>query len=406
MDDEIRTFADGAPDVPPYWPEARAKARERLLREAREGRGFRFPRLGWQAVAAFGVTVALVGGVAVVLSGQPGGPGPGVGTSVALTTGELDPRPGQFIVVESDTMYTSESVDGSGHSRWLYRTHRKIWRSADASANGLLLIEGREPKPYPGEALPEQARDWRGSDWMQLASCPGRLAAWRTDYAYLSVLPTDPVILRKRLYERASGGKPGADADKQAFVAAGDLLRETYMPKEQRDALFMAIGGIPGVKAAQNVEDSAGRKGVALGRDSDNGTLEQLIFDPESHLLLGERVTVIAQKDGRPPVGSVLALTAQLNVSVVDKLPDAPNVAADGSCSVEQASASPQPTTVPTPGPTDPQPAPTEAVLTEEPATDEPAAEPAPTEPNITEAPAPVDDAPEPAPMEDSPAGS
>ncbi|MEU7740516.1 CU044_5270 family protein [Nonomuraea sp. NPDC049158] len=333
MDDEIRTFADGRPAAPPYPEEARAKARERLLREAREGRGFRFPKLGWQAAAAFGVTVALVGGVAVALSAQQ--PKLGVATSAAtqsaaVSDGELRPRPGQFIMVASDTMYGSFTQTSGKMSRYLYRTHREIWQSADASADGLLLIAGLKPKPWPGEPLPEESRKWKGESWMQLASCPDRLAAFRTDYAYLSTLPDDPAAMRALLGKRQPGEK--GEADRAAFTGVGDLFRETYMPKAQRDALFEAAKEIPGVQVAEGVEDSAGRQGVALGRES-QGTLEQLIFDRDTHMLLGERHTVVDAKAAGAPVGSVLALTAQLKVSVVDRLPEhAGKVEGDSSC--------------------------------------------------------------------------
>ncbi|NRQ38680.1 CU044_5270 family protein, partial [Nonomuraea sp. NN258] len=331
MDDEIRTFADGRPAVPPYREQARARARERLIEEARGRRGFRLPRLGWQAVAAFGVTVALVGGVTVALSNQggqsitatPGGDQSAVmaGTDFA----ELDPRPGQFILVESDTMYGSFAFGDEGkETRHLYRTHRKIWQSVDGAADGLLYIEGREPRPWPdGRELPASARGWQGADWSPLASCPGTLGpAARRDYAYLSTLPADPAKMREHLY-RASAPSPGkdVDADQAAFTHAGDLVRETYLPKAQRDALFEAVKTIPGVQVADGVADSAGRTGVALGLPESDGTLSQLIFDPATHLVLGERATVVDPAAAQAPAGSVVALTAQLKISVVDSLP-------------------------------------------------------------------------------------
>ncbi|MER6944956.1 CU044_5270 family protein [Nonomuraea sp. NPDC000554] len=356
MDDEIRVFAEGRPAAPRFEEDARARARDRLVRETRGGRRFRLPRLGWQAAAAFGVTVTLVGGVAVTLSAQgTGAGGPGTSVSAAVTPGELDPKPGQFILVESDTMWTSESMSEKGSTHYLYRTHRKIWQSVDASANGLLLIEGREPKPWPGEQLPEEAKDWQGASWSQLASCPGRMGDNRRDYAYLSTLPTDPAALRERLYRDLPKATPtatatdaatdtatatandtakGEDADARAFSGVSDLLRETYLPRPQREALFETIKAIPGVQVAEGVEDSAGRKGVALGHVSPWGTLEQLIFTPDTHMLLGERSTVVDEKLAKAPKGSVLALTAQLNVEVVDQLPDAPDASEDGSCSM------------------------------------------------------------------------
>ncbi|MFD0479096.1 CU044_5270 family protein [Nonomuraea thailandensis] len=253
MDDEIRAFAEGRPEAPPYGAEARARARERLLAEARGGRRFRLPGLGRQAAAAFGVTVVLVGGVAVALSDQGAGPGPAASAtqSAQVAPGELDPRPGQFIVVESETMYGSFTLgaDGKEASRHLYRSHRKIWQSVDGSANGLLMRQAREPRPWPGEELPEaEQTGWQGTSWDTLAACPGSLGEHRTDYAYLSTLPADPAALRERLYRL--GGK-GQDPDHSALDRARGLLTETYLPRAQRQALFEAVKTIPGVRVRQ-----------------------------------------------------------------------------------------------------------------------------------------------------------
>lgn len=342
MDDEIRTFADGRPPAPPYEPQARARARERLLAEARGGRRLRLPRLGWQTAAAFGVTVVLVGGVAVALSGQ-GGTDARPATSVMLSAGELNPRPDQFILIESDTMYGSQSIDSSGaQSRYLYRQHRRIWKSVDGSKDGLLQIEGREPRPWPGQSLPADATSRQGSEWNWLAACPDLRGPYRDDYAYLSTLPADATAMRERLYESAPKGGKDVDPDAVAFTRAGDLVRENYLPKAQRDALFEAVKSIPGVKAAEGVADSSGRVGVALGRVTDWGVREELIFDPAGHTFLGERQIAVGAKAGAPK-DSIVALTAQLDVSVVDALPEAPAAAADASCTPETVAPTPIP---------------------------------------------------------------
>ncbi|WP_433439946.1 CU044_5270 family protein [Nonomuraea sp. CA-141351] len=391
-DDEIRMFADGRPTVPPYGSEARARARERLLAEARGGGRFRLPRLGLQAAAAFGATVVLVGGVAAALSNQGGGsanPAASVTQSASVSSSdELSPRPGQFILIESETMYGSFTFGNDGEeSRYLYRTHRKIWQSVDGSADGLLQIEGLEPKPWPGRSLPKSAKDWQGSDWHTLASCPGQRGDRRTDYAYLSTLPTDAAGMRARLQETSaayvSDGK-GVDNDRAAFDHVSDLVRETYLPKAQREALFEAAKTIPGVQVTEGVEDAAGRKGVALGQLDPQGILRQAIFDPATHLFMGERHTVVDSKLAQAPEGSVLALTAQLKVSAVDELPKVTvRNQGDASCATPSpvATTSPTNSATPSPKPSDAavsKPQPTVTVSLE--ATSDPSApEPVPT---------------------------
>ncbi|MEU4572817.1 CU044_5270 family protein [Nonomuraea sp. NPDC023979] len=410
MDEEFKEFADGRPAVPPYPPEARFRAREALMREARRGRGLRLPRFGWQAVAAFGVTVTLVGGVAVALSGQ-NGQSPVAGSSVTRAAAqffpELRPRPGQFILIESDTMYASFQAGEDGEeSRHLYRTHRKIYRSVDGSADGLLYIEGRPPEPWPGRELPAVAHDWKGSGWNRLASCPGRMGDQRDDYAYLSGL--DAAALRALIRRDAPPGK--ADAAQQAFDAAAELVRESYLPRAQREALFQEIKAIPGVTEADGVADSAGRRGVALGLPASDGTLRQLIFDRGTYSLLGERATVVDARAAEAPEGSLLAHTAQLNVTVVDRLPEVDSPDGDDSCEGPDESASPAPTEdvpaedVPTETAAPAEDAPTEDVPTETaaPAEDFPAAEPTPipseSRPEVPAEDFPVDESASPTP--------
>src|SRR6185437_14293122 len=95
MDDEIKLFTDGRPAAPAYPSQAREAARRRLLDEAAGGGGFRlrFPRLGWQAVGAFGVTITLVGGVGVALSSRTA---PVATPGAAATASVADTQPAQF----------------------------------------------------------------------------------------------------------------------------------------------------------------------------------------------------------------------------------------------------------------------------------------------------------------------
>ncbi|MEU7897596.1 CU044_5270 family protein [Nonomuraea sp. NPDC049152] len=352
MDDEIRIFAEGRPAAPSYPQEAREAARRRLLQEATTGRGFRFrfPRIGWQAAGAFGLTVALVGGVAFTLS-STSRDGTAARPATAVMVGvsdELTPKPGQFVLVESQTMYGSYSM-GKQESRYLYRTKRQLWRSADASADGLMSIEGLEPKPFPGWPMPEEAKKWQGKSWTQLSSCPDRLGGFRNDYAFLAALPTDQEGMRAFLEKRAKETNNNV-----VFGVVGDLLREAYAPRAQREALFMAAKSLPGVEVAEGVEDGAGRKGTALGRKSQQGTLDQLIFDPTTFMFMGERGTVVDEKVAGAPVGSLLALTAETSVSVVDALPaEAAGADQDSTCEdMDGPTASVSPTPIPSDEPT------------------------------------------------------
>ncbi|MBB5080212.1 hypothetical protein [Nonomuraea endophytica] len=322
MDDEIRTFAEGRPAAPPYPEGARSRAREELVRAARGGRGgFRLPRLGWQSVAAFGVTVLLVGGVAGALAREEPG--------MVASPGGLDPQPGQYIVVESQGTEGGLSQVWSGvEGAVMKQVKRQVWLTASGTEPVYVRIE---TQPSQSSPAPEEP----GTRWLRLGGCP-------------ESPPTpssDPAALRAQLAE--PDGNPEPDPAAAAFDRARGMIVERYLTKERLDALIAALKEIPGVRVADGVADMTGRTGIGIGLVYD-GVLQQLIFDPVTSQYMGLRHTVVDEKEAEAPEGSVLALTAQLGMRVADTLPEV-----DGqllaSCSQDKPAASASPTLPPPP---------------------------------------------------------
>lgn len=251
----------------------------------------------------------------------------------AENNGDLDPRADQFIVYESVTMYVAESA-GSG--RYLYRTKRVLWMSADGTRNGALRVEYQQPQQYPGQPIPAEANEMVGRvETYPIEVCTNRDDADRRDYAHLRTLPTDPEKMLKYLrrgFDANGGGK--RDVNLAMWTAAGDLSRESYLPAAQRAALFRALKLIPGVEFVERAEDASGRAGVAVGMvDPNIGVRNQLIFDPQTYRYLGERAFVVDAAKADAPVGSQLAGTAELSVTVADSAPAvAPGPKMGGHC--------------------------------------------------------------------------
>jgi hypothetical protein len=355
--DEIEMVAGIRPDVPPYDPEAKGAAR-RGLTAAATGRRPLWRRpytvmlAGALAVAAgVAVTVTVtapdrgVSGTEVVVAMPeiaPMSASEVLGrAALAASRHDLDPRDDQFVKVESQTMYGSFSLVGTGtgsggdteaESRYLYRSKRVIWQSADGTKDGALKIEYLEPRAYPGWPIPREAYgNDRGTEWHRLPACVGQPGRTRTDYASLKKLPTDAEAMRAHLYTgepgddlklKATDEPGGKSGDAAAWTAAGDMLRENYMPPAQRAALFKAVGTIPGVDVVRDAEDAAGRRGIGVGRVGQAGVREDLIFDSETYELLGERGVVVDEKAAKSPAGSLVASTAQLSVTVADSPPE------------------------------------------------------------------------------------
>ncbi|GGQ24084.1 hypothetical protein BKA00_006114 [Actinomadura coerulea] len=297
------------------------------------GRPRRAMRLRIGLAAGLGVAAAAAGAIAVNAGGEPASP-PVVHTmpvaSVqvlkraadnAAKSPELHPRPGQFLVFDSRTMDTVESNSGGRHERYLDRQERKIWLPVDGDAtHGVLQSRTLEPKPYPGWPIPAVARQNVGrSSMSKAADFDDRAEHLRSDYAYLSRLPTDPAKMYEHLYTGLGTG-PGADAT--AWQNVGGMLTEAYMPRAQRAALFRAAAAIHGVTTVGRAVDAAGRTGVAVTLDpAGSGVREEYIFDEKTYEFLGRRSVVTNAGQAEAPVGSVLTNSAQLKVSIAERPP-------------------------------------------------------------------------------------
>ncbi|MFG6200531.1 CU044_5270 family protein [Nonomuraea sp. JJY05] len=291
-----------------------------------------FRRLGLRAALAGGLAAAVGAAVFVVQSPPaPAPPPPMIRTVAAVevltraaehagSRPELHPRPGQFLVYESQSMDTS----GGDGGVWLSRSKRTIWLPVEGSAvKGVLQEELLAPLPYPGHTLPPAARAEQAL--VGKLGRPGRAADFddraeflRNDYAYVSKLPTDTEGMRRHLYTQLPNGRL---QDYEAWNRVGGLLEESYLPAAQRAALFRAAATIPGVVTVKKAQDAAGREGIAAAMVSPNGVREEYIFDRKTYDYLGRRGVVVDAKLAHAPVGSVVSSSAQLKVSVADSAP-------------------------------------------------------------------------------------
>ncbi|WP_197016590.1 CU044_5270 family protein [Actinomadura viridis] len=237
---------------------------------------------------------------------------------------ELRPRVGQYLVFESRSMNQVEYNSAAGHARYLSRTHRKVWYPVKGtSVDGVIIGRSLEPRPYPGWPIPPEAREQAKEPGQgkpeRLADFDQRAPFLRTDYAYLSTLPTTPAGMYEHLYTQLGHG-PAADAE--AWNRVSGMLREAYLPAAQRAALFRAAAAIPGATTVGTARDAYGRTGVAAARTNPSlGFREEYIFDRETYQYLGMRTTVTDAAKAKAPVGSVVASSALLKVEVADTAP-------------------------------------------------------------------------------------
>ncbi|MFE0156547.1 CU044_5270 family protein [Nonomuraea sp. NPDC059007] len=330
--DELAQLDNFRSEVPAQ-EDLRAEA-ERLMAGMSAPVRLGFRRLGLRAALAGGLATAV--GLAVFLvqnQPAPTPPRPMIRTVVAVevlsraaehagSRPELRPRPGQFLVYESQSMDTSEGDAGI----WLSRSKRTIWLPVEGSAvKGVLQEEILAPLPYPGRTLPPAARAEQEQALVGKPGRPERAADFddraeflRNDYAYVSKLPSDTEGMREHLYTQVPND---GLQDYEAWNRVGGLLQESYLPAAQRAALFRAAATIPGVVTVKESQDAAGRTGIAAAMVSPNGIREEYIFDRKTYDYLGRRGIVVDANVADAPVGSVVSSSAQLKASVADSAP-------------------------------------------------------------------------------------
>jgi hypothetical protein len=198
-------------------------------------------------------------------------------------------KPGQYVYTKSLGGGSATAVDVvSGESR-TYPTSgtREAWIGPDGS--GRIIDAGTDQLFGPGELT-----------FLDLSDLPGDASA------LLRVIEAREVL----------EGPPG---NAETFYILVDLLRETAAPPEVRAALFRAAGRLPGVEEMTLAIDQVGRRGVGVAFTHD-GLRTELIFDPETSLPLGERLSRVTDSGGM----EVESWIAYLGTGVVDSTSETP----------------------------------------------------------------------------------
>ncbi|MET8982742.1 CU044_5270 family protein [Streptomyces sp. NPDC004539] len=226
--------------------------------------------------------------------------------ALAAEHSELRVDGDQFTYVRSKSAYGITSHACTPVTAGPLQT-RELWKSVDGASEGLLISTELGRLPIEGDSDPEPTDQ---------------------NYDNLRKLPTDPDKMLAWLYKHKEGeGRPDADL---AFDLAVQLLIESVMPPKTSAALYRAMAKIPGVVLVNDSVDAVGRHGTAVGfvhSDAHGASRQEMIFDPKTWKLLGERDVVLKDSrtnpgevcDGIIKAGSVQATSAILERAIVDK---------------------------------------------------------------------------------------
>ena len=292
------------------------------------GRRFGLVTVGLGAM----VTALIVTGV-ILPSGNTGGATAQAAEfldTAAITTIETsDPEigPGQYLRISTNR--ASGTTDGSRETpMYLYLTTDVLYIPEDRST---VWVWERRTLPVTvsfgdaGKAAAERSNTssgWKDPDLEGVLRAEAGAfygGSARTELSF-DKLPRDPEALRDEFYKTYIGGSSSIDED--VWVRITDLLRTGEVPADLRAALYRTIALVPGVSITEDEATLDGRTGVALGRTEPargSQEREEIIIDPTTGLLIGERrVTLVKQED--IPAGTTVGWST-VHISVVDVAP-------------------------------------------------------------------------------------
>jgi hypothetical protein len=327
--DLIRTFRS---DVPPPSPAAVTRGRRALQQPPR-----RRPRLTVRAALAT-AAAAVVVTVALLLPGDDGGRlGPPDARAAATLRqaataqqGALARplRRGEYLYVRRRTAWATSAGD---EYTFIQPQISETWVGVDGSGRTVTRPDGPPRFPSPGDRERWQAggrrlagQGKRSEQRFQPESGTAAFYAANTGVSYgeLLDLPREPRALHGWLRQVAVDCKCGNSVEQETFVIVGDLLRHPPLPSDLRAALLHAAAFIPGIEFVENERDIAGRRGIGVAFE-DGGTRSVLVFDRESHELLGENRWLLEDKD-YGDAGTLAGASADLESGVVDSITDRP----------------------------------------------------------------------------------
>lgn len=342
--DELQLLREMRKDTPDANDSMLDGGRQQLLRRinaeeapASKRRGKRALRTTLTSVATLGLATALVAGNVVGLAGWRGGATAEAAevlnnaAEMAIKTSDPVVGPGQYLKIESTNLWASSASQATGAGQpdsgkqwfWLDTEQIASYIPANRQDEWVMVRSGRVPTTFFDEEtrafvldLPKDDADTAGTFRGKDGSVYGGPSGMPSE-GDLASMPRDPYRLLNSIYKQSIG--QGKSPDSQAMVVIADLLRTGLIPADLRAALYKAAAMIPGMSIVDNQATLDGQVGVAIGRVENDSARKDIIIDPKSGLMIGER-TVSLKDFGSIPAGTAFEWTT-IRTSVVDSAP-------------------------------------------------------------------------------------
>lgn len=296
-----------------------------------------------RVLLASAAAALLVGGIVVADVVRPNGPGATaeaaevLNNAAAATIQTSDPvvGPSQYLKIDTTAVYAAgvtlgDPGTGGRSVEWLDKSLDQLYIPADQTSEWIWNREARIPTTFFSEEAKAEATKYQQSHagepsrMGELLRAPGGnfYGKPRLLFAGLPLeegvknLPRDPQALLDAIRQRGKQGRP--DAETLESIAAA--LRTGVVPADLRAALYKAAALIPGVTVVDREANLDGKVGTAIGIEHPNrGTRTDIIIDPATGLLIGERVITLTAGETFP-AGTATAWTS-VQTSVVSSAP-------------------------------------------------------------------------------------
>ena len=331
--EEILRDADPAADVAPYGADARRRLLDTAISEAGDAAaadggdattptatnprgGSRHRRVRVLLAACAALVVASLGYQSVTASVGAAEAAEVLGQA-AIHASDPPAKPGQYWEITRIGTSLYDGGDGQVERMYLVRTTEIDYVAVDGLRPSWFV---RKPATTIRQVVgPPQDRGGRGRgfSWTTNLS-PEQKPAWWSEPSpsWFASLPRDTEKLRARLYADTEGH--GSNHSDEVFVYTADVLRSGVVPADLRSALYNVLKTIPGtVVTERQVTLDDGRSGVAIGRNDIFGSHNDLVIDPSTGDVIGERSFMRLV----PLVGEQLALSRGVQRRLVNAIP-------------------------------------------------------------------------------------
>ncbi|MDQ0680888.1 hypothetical protein QFZ30_004270 [Arthrobacter pascens] len=296
-----------------------------------------------RVLMASAAAALLVGGIVVaeVVRPSPGAIAEAaevLNDAAAATIQTSDPvvGPGQYLKIDTTSVYAAGVLLGDDPKaarrtvEWLDKYSDHLYIPSDQTAEWIWNREARIPTTFFSEDAKAEATKYQQSQagdptrMGELLRAPGGnfYGEQRMLFAGLPLaegvktLPRDPQALLDTI--RQLDNPDRSEAETLESIAAA--LQTGVVPADLRAALYKAAALIPGVTVVDREANLDGKAGTAIGiEDPDRGTRMDIIIDPATGLLIGQRkVTLTAGETF--PAGTATGWTS-VQTSVVNSAP-------------------------------------------------------------------------------------